>query len=78
MTETWYVMEDDTVGNPLDIAPDKDGVLRHKDGRAVAMGAYGPRSRGVDPEEERKKVEVTREMDAEKPKRKYTTRAMRD
>lgn len=50
MRETWYVLEDDTVADPKDVAPDESGVLRHKDGQAVAMGPYGPRSRGVDVE----------------------------
>jgi|KBSMisStaDraftv2_1062788.scaffolds.fasta_scaffold04226_9 hypothetical protein len=56
MTETWYLMEDGTVGDPHEVAPDKDGVLRHKDGRAVAMASHGPRSRGVDADAERAKA----------------------
>jgi hypothetical protein len=46
-------MEDGAAGDPRDIAPDKTGKLRHKDGRAVAYTEHGPRSRGVDPESER-------------------------
>lgn len=54
MEETWYVMEDGSVGDPREIGPDKDGLLRHKDGRAVKYASYGPVSRGgVDPEAER-------------------------
>lgn len=56
MRETWYVMEDGTSGDPREIAPGADGVLRHKDGRAVAYKPHGPRSRGVDPDEERAKA----------------------
>lgn len=48
MRETWYVLEDDSAADPNEVAPDESGALRHKDGRAVAMGPYGPRSRGVD------------------------------
>lgn len=57
-TETWYVMEDGSAGDPREIAPDEKGVLRHKDGRAVAYAAHGPRSRSVDPEQERRKAKV--------------------
>jgi hypothetical protein len=46
--ETWYVLEDDTPGDPRDVRMDANGVLRHKNGKAVAIGRYGPRSRGVD------------------------------
>lgn len=53
-TETWYVMEDGSVADPQEISPDKAGVLKHKDGRAVAYAPHGPRSRSVDPDEERK------------------------
>ena len=58
MRETWFVLEDGAAGNPAEIASDKDGVLRHKDGRAVAMTPHGPRSRGVDPEEEMAKAKA--------------------
>ncbi len=45
---TWYVLEDGSTVDPNDCAPDDKGVLRHKDGVAVATrgGAYS--SRGVD------------------------------
>lgn len=57
MTETWYVLEDGTVGDPREISRDKNDVLRHKDGRAVAYGPHGPKSRGcVDAEAERAKA----------------------
>lgn len=48
MRETWYVLDDGSAADPNEVAPDEAGVLRHKDGRAVALGPYGPRSRGVD------------------------------
>ncbi len=56
MTDTWFVLDDGSVGDPSEIAPDKAGVLRHKDGRAVAMAPHGPRTRGVDAEAERAKA----------------------
>lgn len=70
--ETWYILEDGAPGDPFEIAPGDDGVLRHRDGRAVAYAPHGPRSRGVTAEE----VEAyrTREVEAEKPKRAYKTR----
>lgn len=59
MTETWYVMEDGSLGDPRQIAEDASGVLRHRDGRAVAYGMYGPRSRGgVDAEAERAQADA--------------------
>lgn len=83
--ETWYVMEDGEPGDPREIEPDAKGVLRHKDGRAVAYAPHGPRSRSVDPKAVAKKPDpepekVTREMVAEpeapaKPRRPYKRRA---
>lgn len=46
--ETWYILDDGTSGNPAECTNDDAGVLRHKDGKAVAIGPYGHRSRGVD------------------------------
>jgi hypothetical protein len=72
--ETWYVMEDGSCGDPREISPGADGVLRHKDGRAVAYAPHGPRSRGVNVEEERAKY-TTREVKSEPvAKRTYKTR----
>lgn len=49
MRATWYVLEDDSAVDPADVAPDDKGVLRHKDGLAVAMRHEDvPRTRGVD------------------------------
>lgn len=54
--ETWYVLEDDSVADPREVAVGDDGFLKHKDGRKVAYAPHGPRSRGVDPEAERAKA----------------------
>ncbi len=61
MRETWYVMEDGTVGDPREIREHADGVLRHEDGRAVAYASHGPRSRGVDVESVRSKPAPARD-----------------
>lgn len=53
--DTWYVLEDGSVADPSEVAPDKSGVLRHKAGSAVAMRGQVPSTRGVDPEQERAK-----------------------
>lgn len=66
-------MEDGSVGDPREVAADAKGVLRHKDGRAVAYAPHGPRSRMVGPQE----MAASREMEPEKPKRPYRTREMK-
>lgn len=49
MRETWYVLEDDSPGNPAECSLGEDGIFRHKDGLAVKMrSADCPMSRGVD------------------------------
>jgi hypothetical protein len=57
--EVWYVLEDDSVVDPAEVAPTDDGRLRHAKG-FVAMRGEGlgrvPSSRGVDPEKERAKA----------------------
>lgn len=75
--QTWYVLEDGTCGDPAEVAPDKKGVLRHKDGRAVAYAEHGPRTRQVNPTEARKakpKAPAARDMKADDRKPTYTTR----
>lgn len=69
--ETWYVMEDGSVGDPRWISYGADGKLVHNDGRKVAYAPHGPRSRGVDTGEVKdmkpapaKSAYVTRDMDA--------------
>jgi hypothetical protein len=74
MRETWYVLDDGSVADPREVAPDKNGVLRHKNGAAVAMRGDVPSSRSVDPEEEKSKSKKTRDMQPEEPKRGYKTR----
>lgn len=48
MRATWYVLEDGNAVDPNDCAPDDKGVLRHKDGVAVAMRGNAYSSRSVD------------------------------
>lgn len=67
MRETWYVMEDGSAGDPREIAPGKNGKLVHRDGRAVAYGPYGPRSRGVDADAERKTAKPPAKPSEAKP-----------
>lgn len=64
--ETWYVLEDSTAADPRHVRADTDGLLRHRDGRAVAYAPHGPRSRSVDPDEERAHAaELRRSYEAE-------------
>jgi hypothetical protein len=58
MRETWYVLEDGSVADPNECAPDEAGKLAHKSGAAVAMRGHVPSSRGVDADEERAKASV--------------------
>jgi hypothetical protein len=71
--ETWYVMEDGSCGDPREIEIGSDGVLRHRDGRAVAMAPHGPRSRSVDADAERAK---SRSLKSDEPKT-YRTREVK-
>lgn len=64
MIATWFVMEDGSVADPSEVRRDAAGVLRHRDGRAVAMRDDVPRSRSVDADAERAK-----QAGAEKPTR---------
>lgn len=45
--ETWYILENGATADPREVKPDAAGVLRHRDGIAVAMRGDVPRSRGV-------------------------------
>lgn len=56
MNETWYILVGGDVADPRDVATGADGVLRHKDGRAVDCRPHGPRSRMVDADAERAKL----------------------
>jgi len=69
--EAWYILENGTVVDPAEVAPDKDGILRHKTGVAVAMRGQVPSTRGVYADEERAKA---REVVSEKPKKGYSNR----
>lgn len=73
--ETWYVMEDGSVGDPRDISSDEDGVLRHVDGRVVAYAPHGPRSCGVDAAAERAKAETAAKEATEKVKAEAAARS---
>lgn len=75
MPETWYILETDEVADPSDVAPDDKGVLRHKDGRAVAYAAHGPRSRSVDAGAERAKVDAARRAKAAEDAKKAADKA---
>jgi len=49
---TWYLLVDGTQADPNDVAPDDDGVLRHKNGLAVALHENGvPMTIGVSAKE---------------------------
>jgi len=75
-TETWYVLEDGSSGDPRDVRPGPDGRLMHKDGRAVAYAPHGPRTRSVDPAEMSRDVTAAddREMKPAPSGRGYRTR----
>lgn len=83
MVETWYVMNDGTAGDPNEIGTGEDGKLRHKDGREVAYGPHGPRSRGdVDADAERAKAKTRygvpkKDMKPEEPAVGYKTRELK-
>jgi len=65
MRETWYLLEDGRTVDPVDVARDEHGVLRHSSGVAVAMRGQVPHSRGVDDgDAERAKAAAQAEADA--------------
>ena len=81
MRDTWYVLEDGSRVHPSEVAPDKSGVLTHKNG-PVAIGSHGnPRTAGVDVDEHGKLVKIADDKDgkakeatAEADKAGYKTR----
>lgn len=81
MMQTWYVMTDESYGDPAEILTGENGKLVHKDGRKVAYAPHGPRSRSIDVDAEGVKAApkreavspVNREMKAKAGKR-YETR----
>lgn len=74
--ETWYVLEDGSVADPAECACDDKGVLRHKDGGAVAMRGDAHSSRSVVPGERSatKPEQSKRDMKPEDKKQGYKTR----
>lgn len=73
--QTWYVLDDGSSADPCEVAPDAAGILRHKDGKAVAMRGDVPRSRGVDVDVERAKSKSSaREMKPQAQGLGYLTR----
>jgi hypothetical protein len=85
MRATWYVLEDGSVADPCEVAPDASGILRHRSGRAVAMRGDAPHSRGVDletiagcggkkPAAGGQSEPEGKDMKPEPPKRRYKTR----
>ena len=85
MTETWYVLENGDPADPNEVAPDHAGVLMHKSGVPVAIGPYGPKSRGMTEEEMKKSKQkpdspnptprsTTKDMKPADAKAPYTTR----
>jgi hypothetical protein len=68
MRELWYVLEDGTLGDPRDVAPDHVGNLKHKSGKRLAMDGDVPSTREVDPQAHAK------DMRAEEAPRPYRTR----
>jgi hypothetical protein len=68
--ETWYISEDGTALDPREVAPGKDGMLVHKDGRKVAYAPHGPRSRSVDPRKEARNTKPDKLTEAVTPESK--------
>jgi hypothetical protein len=64
MRETWYVLENGETVDPIDVAPDEKGALRHKSGVAVAMKNLTPVSRGVDDADAARKKAAAQEASA--------------
>lgn len=60
--QTWYELEDGSLADPNDVAPDDAGVLRHASGVAVRMrddlADPVPATRSVDPEAERERAKA--------------------
>jgi len=77
-------MDDGSAVDPNDVAPDDTGVMRHSDGRSVAVGPHGLRSRSMSEAEmcearanaaPQKPPGVSgRSLDAEPPLKGYKTR----
>lgn len=71
MRETWYVLEDGSLADPVEVTVDEAGRLVHSSGVAVQMKGDVPRSRGVDdPDAERAKSGVAKAKAAAEAKAK--------
>jgi hypothetical protein len=70
MRDTWYVLEDGSIVDPAEVAPDASGRLVHKGGVAVAMKGDAPHSTGVD-------VTHVVAVQPDKPKRTYKNREIK-
>ena len=71
MRETWYVLEDGSLADPRDVAPDDQGVLRASSGVAVARRGDAYSSRGVDVDDA---PTAAKDVKPEAPRRGYRTR----
>jgi hypothetical protein len=72
MRELWYVLEDGTLGDPRDVAPDDVGNLKHKkSGKRIAMDGDVPATREVNLQERAK------DMRAQEAARPYRTREIK-
>lgn len=77
MRELWYVLEDGTLGDPRDVAPDRVGNLKHKSGKRIAMDDGDvPSTREVDPPA-RVSVATPKDMRAEDDPPRYKTREVK-
>ena len=85
MRETWYVLEDGSLADPVEVTVNEAGRLVHSSGVAVEMRNGVPRSRGVDDADaERAKSgdakakaaaeAQAKDMKPDEPKRGYKTR----
>ena len=75
MRETWYVLIDGKVVCPSEVDLNDQGLLVHKGGVLVDMKGDVPRTKNIDPVEERAKQELEKQ-DADK-KEGYRTRQLK-
>jgi hypothetical protein len=72
MRETWYVLVDGNVVCPSEFEVNDQGLLVHKSGVLVDMKGDVPRTKNIDPVEERAKQEPKKQEDD-----KYRTRQLK-
>jgi hypothetical protein len=76
MRETWYVLVDGNVVCPSEVLIDADGFrLIHESGVLVDMKGDVPRTKNIDPVEERAKQELEKQDDDKKEG--YRTRQLK-